>query len=224
MRQWKILLHAQCIVARKYLKVSCFWISVVDNCCVPALLFSSPSQLFSCSFSAGVNCCIPALLISSPTQLFSVSQQDLLLYSSTVNFQLHTAVLRLLARNKYYFPILTCIFSCILFFPHFLINEPIFSGHFYITMCYLPSFSVFPFHLQTQVAVMKKQIKTNLSHFLKQEVTRLNNKCRNLDILRLKLWFKNKKMTPLQKKIVPLSLIPSCHSPIFFSLFFTSNL
>ena len=85
------------------------------------------------SFSAGVNYCIPALLISSPTQLFSVYQQDLLLYSSTVNFQLHTAVLRLLARNKYSFPVLTCIFSCILFFPHFLINEPIFSGHFYIT-------------------------------------------------------------------------------------------
>ena len=85
------------------------------------------------SFSAGVNCCIPALLISSPTQLFSVSQQDLLLYSSTVNFQLHTAVLRLLARNKYSFPVLTCIISCILFFPHFLINETIFSGHFYIT-------------------------------------------------------------------------------------------
>ena len=75
------------------------------------------------SFSAGVNCCIPALLISSPTQLFSVSQQDLLLYSSTVNFQLYTAVLRLLARNKYSFPVLTCIISCILFFPHFLINE-----------------------------------------------------------------------------------------------------
>ena len=75
------------------------------------------------SFSAGVNYCIPALLISSPTQLFSVYQQDLLLYSSTVNFQLHTAVLRLLARNKYSFPVLTCIFSCILFFPHFLIND-----------------------------------------------------------------------------------------------------
>ena len=46
---------------------------------------------------------------------------------------------------------------------------------------------MFYFHLQTQVAVTKKQIQTILPHFLKQEITRLNNKCRNLDILRLKL-------------------------------------
>ena len=31
----------------------------------------------------------------------------------------------------------------------------------------------------------KKQIQTILPHFLKQEITRLNNKCRNLDTLRL---------------------------------------
>ena len=46
-------------------------------------------------------------------------------------------------------------------------------------------FSVFYFHLQTQVTVTKKQIQTVLPHFLKQEITRLNNKCRNLDIPRL---------------------------------------
>ena len=101
-------------------------------------MYSSTVDIFQplsavLSFSAGVNCYIPAMLISSPTQLFSVSQKDLLLYSVTVNLQLYTAFLRLLARNKYSFPVLTCIISCILFFLQFLINEPIFSGHLYIT-------------------------------------------------------------------------------------------
>ena len=83
------------------------------------------------------------------------------------------------------------------------------------------NFPVFSFHLQTQEAAMKKQIQTILPHFLKQEITRLNNKCRNLDILRLKLWFKNKKLPPCKKKIVPLSLIQSCYSPIFFFFYFS---
>ena len=47
------------------------------------------------------------------------------------------------------------------------------------------NFPVFSFHLQTQEAAIKKQIQTILPHYLKQEITRLNNKCRNLDILRL---------------------------------------
>ena len=64
----------------------------------------------------------------------------------------------------------------------------------------------------------KKQIQTILPHFLKQEITRLNNKCRNLNILRLKIWFKDKKLPPCKKKTVTLSLMPSCYSPIFFSL------
>ena len=66
-------------------------------------------------------------------------------------------------------------------------------------------FSVFSFHLQTQVAVMKKQIQTILPHFLKQEITRLNNTCRNLDILRLKLWLKNKKLPYCKKNCTTVS-------------------
>ena len=49
------------------------------------------------------------------------------------------------------------------------------------------NFPVFSFHLQTQEAAMKKQIQKILPHFLKQEITRLNNKYRNLDIRRLNL-------------------------------------
>ena len=60
-------------------------------------------------------------------------------------------------------------------------------------------FSVFYFHLQSQVAVKKKQIQTVLPHLLKQEITRLNNKCRNLDILRLEP--KIKKLPPCKKKM-----------------------
>ena len=62
------------------------------------------------------------------------------------------------------------------------------------------------------MAVMKKQIQTI---FLTEDITRLNNKCRNLDILRLKLSFKYKKLPPA-KKIVPLSLIPSCLTLLYF--------
>ena len=63
------------------------------------------------------------------------------------------------------------------------------------------NFPVFSFHLQTQEAAMKKQIQTILPHFLKQEITRLNNKYRNLDIRRLNLWFKNKKLPLCKKKL-----------------------
>ena len=54
-------------------------------------------------------------------------------------------------------------------------------------MCSLPSFLcvLFPFPFTDSSGCNEKKIQTILSHFLKQEITRLNNKCRNLDILRL---------------------------------------
>ena len=83
------------------------------------------------------------------------------------------------------------------------------------------NFPVFSFHLQTQEVAIKKQIQTILPHYLKQEITRLNNKCRNLDILRLKLWFKNKKLPPpLQKKLYHCLW----HHPVTLLFFFYFSL
>ena len=80
---------------------------------------------------------------------------------------------------------------------------------------------------------MKKQIQTILPYFLKQEITRRNNKCRNSDILWLEPLFKNKENYPLAKQncttvfgtilffpyFSKVSLLLICkHIPCFFSM------